>query len=227
MQQRSTLNARDPASIDLNIRSLRVFLAVEEAGSMVSAARVLGSSKSTVSQHIANLEEALGTAVLDRSARPLTLTPAGRVLRRHALSILGAVSAARAELLELDTATLSRIRLGIIDDLDATLTPELVHHLSQRYPASSVSACSGLSDVLSGKLIRREVDIVVTGRPPLDESIFEARALLREPYVLACARGLLDDAEDVIARLRDAPFVRYSRACRSARPSKPICGASD
>src|SRR3546814_10973483 len=69
-----------PQSFDL--RSLRVFVMVAEAGGMTSAARQLGLTQSSVSQIVGNLEEALGSALFDRSVRPLALTAARSEARR-------------------------------------------------------------------------------------------------------------------------------------------------
>ena len=204
------ISARDYDAADLNLRALRVFLAVEEAGAIAAAAQRIGASKSTVSQQISALEHDLGSRLFDRAARPLRLTPAGTVLRRHAHQILNAVSAARLELMELNLSALPELRLGIIDDLDASITPDLVGHLSELYPQCLLSAVSGLSDQLSAALERRAADIVVTGEPPGDPQVFEVHPLLREPYVLVCAKGALSGARDVREALATLPFVRYT-----------------
>ena len=51
---------------------IEVFLATAEEGAISAAARRLGVSPSAVSQQLSSLEAALGTALLDRSARPMT-----------------------------------------------------------------------------------------------------------------------------------------------------------
>src|SRR3546814_7749864 len=75
-----------PQSFDL--RSLRVFVMVAEAGGMTSAARQLGLTQSSVSQIVGNLEEALGSALFDRSVRPLALTAAGTTLYERGRTML-------------------------------------------------------------------------------------------------------------------------------------------
>lgn len=206
------ISARDYDAADLSLRALRVFLAVEEAGSIVVAAERLQASKSTVSQQVTNLEEALGSALFDRSARPMTLTPAGMVLRRHAHEILNAVSAARLELMEMNLSTMAELRLGIVDDLDASITPDLVAHLSTRYPQCLFTASSGLSDDLTTRLVDRKSDIVLTADPPRDPQVFDVMPLLREPYVLVTAKGTIDCDGELLPQLTALPFVRYNAA---------------
>ena len=83
---------------------------------MTLAAARIGASRSAVSQQITNLENTLGAGLVDRTARPLTLTPVGHILRRHAHRVLEALSDARTELMEVSLSALAELRLEIIDD---------------------------------------------------------------------------------------------------------------
>ena len=74
---------------------VEIFLAVAEEGAISAAARRLGVSPSAISQQLTGLEAALGAVLLDRSARPMRLTPAGAMFRRHAQVILNAEAEAR------------------------------------------------------------------------------------------------------------------------------------
>src|SRR6476619_1242857 len=81
---------------------LRTFVAVARAGSFSQAARELGYTQSAVSQHIAALETALSTTLLQR--RPVMPTEAGARLLEHAAAILLRLDAARADLQRLAVA---------------------------------------------------------------------------------------------------------------------------
>lgn len=70
----------------VNSSHLRTFIAVASAGSFSGAARVVHVSQSTVSLHVRQLEETLGTRLLDRD--PVQPTPAGQVLLRYASKLL-------------------------------------------------------------------------------------------------------------------------------------------
>lgn len=194
-----------------SLRSLQVFMAVEEAGSMAAAAERLSASPSAISQQITNLEAEIGTRLFDRAARPIALTPAGLRLRHHAQRILEAVSDARADLMELNLSSLPTLRVAIIDDLDASITPELVARLKAQYPQCAVVASSGMSNSNTRELVVRDVDIAVTAELPEDVGAFDVFPLLREPFILVTARGALNDALPVLDQLRQLPMVAYNR----------------
>ena len=66
---------------------IEVFLAVTEERAISAAARRLGVSPSAISQQLTGLETALGAVLLDRSARPMGLTPAGTMFRCRSRSL--------------------------------------------------------------------------------------------------------------------------------------------
>src|SRR5258705_3233763 len=79
-------------------RRLRLLLELSRLGSMRSVADELGITTSTVSQQIAVLSREAGTALIEADGRRVRLTPAGRRLAGHAVTILAAVEAARLDL---------------------------------------------------------------------------------------------------------------------------------
>ena len=79
----------------MELRHLRYFVAVAEAGSLtVAAERKLHTSQPSLSRQIRDLEDEVGAQLLTRSARGIELTPAGRAFLDHARSVLSQVEAA-------------------------------------------------------------------------------------------------------------------------------------
>ena len=202
------VNHREPA--DINFKALSIFIAVVDEGSMARAATRLSMSPSGISQQITNLELAVGVKLFDRSARPIALTPAGALLRYHSDRILEVVANAQTELLELSLTTLREFRVGIIDDLDASITPDLVSVFQAAYPRCLISASTGRSDHLTASFMRRELDVVVTALLPHDTARFEVYPILREPFILVTAKGQLDPERPVMDQLDDMPFVAFN-----------------
>src|SRR5260221_11183860 len=79
----------------MELRSLRYFVAVADAGSLTGAAEErLHTSQPSLSRQIRDLEDEVGAQLLTRNARGIDLTPAGRAFLDHARSVLSQVEAA-------------------------------------------------------------------------------------------------------------------------------------
>jgi DNA-binding transcriptional LysR family regulator len=94
-----------------DVQRLRTFALVLDLGSISAAATVLGYTQSAVSQQLAAFEREVGTALVDRSRRPLRTTRAGAALRPHVERVLAAVTSAESELEGLRRGSASRLRL--------------------------------------------------------------------------------------------------------------------
>lgn len=82
----------------LDPRRILIFRIVAREGSVSAGARALGWTQPAVSQHIRQLEDEVGQALLLRSSQGVTLTEAGERLLRHADAIAGLLGSAEAEL---------------------------------------------------------------------------------------------------------------------------------
>ncbi|MDJ1007938.1 MAG: LysR family transcriptional regulator [Paracoccaceae bacterium] len=186
---------------------IEVFLAAAEEQSISAAAKRLGASPSAVSQQITNLEAALGAELLDRSARPLALTPAGALFLRRARAILNEAAEARAELAMADLSRLTRVNLGMIEDFDADVTPRLLADMAGELRHTRFLLETGASHRLMAKLEARALDMVVAAdlggaRPDWAE----VHPLLSEPFIAAVPTGV-GEVGDV---MRSMPFVQYT-----------------
>ncbi len=190
----------------ISLWGIEVFLACAEEGSVSAAARRLGASVSSVSQQLSNLEAALGAELIDRAQRPARLTPAGETFRRRAARIAQEAAEARAELAAPDLAALTRLRLGMIEDFDADVTPRLLSAMSAELARCQFLLETGASHRLLDQLDNRALDVVVaaeTGEPRADW--MEVHPLMAEPFVAAVARGTPEGAH-----LPSMPLVLYT-----------------
>src|SRR6476469_7173059 len=81
--------------VAMELRHLRYFVAVAEAGSLtVAAERILHTSQPSLSRQIRDLEDEVHAPLLKRSARGIELTPAGRAFLDHARLVLSQVEVA-------------------------------------------------------------------------------------------------------------------------------------
>jgi DNA-binding transcriptional LysR family regulator len=183
---------------------IEVFLTCAEEGAISAAARRLGVSPSAVSQQLASIEGALGAVLLDRAVRPMGLTPAGQMFRRHAQVILNAEAEARADLARADLAGLTTLRLGMIEDFDAEVTPRLLTALSRDLKGCRFLLETAASHRLHEALEARALDLVVAadgGEAPAQDWR-EVHPLMSEPFVAVAPRGMEAGP--------DAPFIQYT-----------------
>lgn len=196
----------------ITLKALEIFEAVAETGTVAKAAERTGLSLPAVSQQLANLEASLGSPLLDRAHRPLRMTPAGRLFLTRARDALRQIRQAQAELAVLDIAHLRSLRLGVIDDFDAEVTPQLVIALAKSLKNCEFRLTTGPSHEIVAALAARQLDIVIAAVPPEAAQGVIEFPLLRDPYVLAVPRGFSLPKGQEIQALAPLPFLRYDRA---------------
>lgn len=192
---------------------IEVFLAIAEERSISAAARRLGASNSSTSQQLSNIETALGTRLVDRSARPLGLTPAGELFRRRARVIVDEADQARAELAMGDHAELSRLRLGMIEDFDADVTPRFLGEMAESFTRTRFLLETGPSHRLNDQLDARALDVIVAADIGAPADWMEVHPLIEEPFVAAAPRGVGGGLD----ALRALPLIQYSTRHRMGR----------
>lgn len=190
---------------------IEVFAAAAEERSISAAARRLGASPSAVSQQISNLEQALGAALLNRSARPMTLTRAGELFRKRAQAILNEAAEARAELAAADLSQLSRFNIGMIEDFDADVTPRLLAELGSAWGRTTRFLLeTGASHRLYDLLEARALDLIVAADTGALAPWMEVHPLLEEPFVAAVPKGLCPEGRPSLETVAGLPLIQYT-----------------
>lgn len=123
----------------LDVRRLRVLREVAAQGSFSAAAEALSYTQSAVSQQIAALEREAGSQLVERSARGVTMTDAGRALVGHADAILARLADAEDELHAIAGLRGGRLRLAAFPSACATLMPLAVARFRERHPGVDLS----------------------------------------------------------------------------------------
>ena len=214
----------------ITLWGVEVFAAVAQERSISAAARRLGASPSSVSQQISNLEEALGVRLLERRARPMALTPEGAVFRRRAQAILNEAAQARIELARMDAEVLQELRLGMIEDLDSSVTPALLSRLAEEMGAARFRLETGASHRLLDLLESRAADLVVAAEMGAAAEWMEVFGLMEEPFVAVVPAGIAAEAaepanggpqgqggEALRARLLEMPMIHYTTSHHMGR----------
>lgn len=117
------------------LRSMEVFLAVIDRGTLSAAAATLGLSPSMVSTHLTNLETELRVRLLNRTTRRLSLTDEGAIYHVHCRQILDEISSVESDLAGKGGTPRGRLRLDIPTTIAQQLIMPLLPEFRRRYPA--------------------------------------------------------------------------------------------
>src|SRR4051794_40414058 len=128
----------------MNVHDLEAFVAVVETGSISGASARLNLTQPGVTRRIQNLEDRLGTAVLDRQTKPLRPTSSGRGAYEQGRRVLRSLEDLKASLTPQGDVR-GEFRLGIMPYLsDAALALPL-DRLRQEFPQLTLRITSGWS----------------------------------------------------------------------------------
>lgn len=199
----------------IDLRLLRIFVTVARFGNMTSAARELGLTQSAVSQSVRQLEELLGTVLVDRERRPIALTPAGSLLDQRGKRLLEDACTLFTTVRETASQHSQEIRIGLLDSFAATVGTGLIRTLGAT--AVRLSVLSGLAFELGEAFASRRLDMLVTSDPMAGADGVERNALLREPFVMLLPASHADLRELPLACIaRALPLVRFNRGSHIA-----------
>jgi DNA-binding transcriptional LysR family regulator len=124
----------------MELREMRAFVAVVEAGGLSAAARRLHVSQPALSQTVTALERQVGVQLLVRSSTGVRPTEAGRTLLAEARAVLARHDQALATLARFTAGGGTVLRLGIPLELPADLLSAALDDLARAYPATRVHA---------------------------------------------------------------------------------------
>lgn len=118
----------------MDIKTLQYFIAVVESTSITKAAKILHISQPPLSQQIKQLEIELGTQLLERGPRCITLTSAGETLYRRAKNIVSFTEDTCREIQNIGNGSSGHIAIGIISSFDPKLLSEILSQFYSEYP---------------------------------------------------------------------------------------------
>jgi LysR family hca operon transcriptional activator len=203
----------------MELRHLRYFVAVAEAGGLTGAAhRKLHTSQPSLSRQIRDLEEEVGAQLLTRRARGVELTPAGRTFLDHARLVLLQVDAAGEAARRVAHPSKPCFTMGFLTGHELTWTPEALRILRDELPNINVMISSQYSPPLAEAISKGNVDAGFLRREQgVPDVAF--RTLVKEPLVVVmpsdhalAARKAISPGdlvgETFVGVSRTAPVVR-------------------
>ncbi|MEM8750300.1 MAG: LysR family transcriptional regulator [Pseudomonadota bacterium] len=195
---------------DSDLKRLELFQLAASLGSVRAVASETGLSMSTVSYHLSALEDDLGVALIDHKRRPMVLTSAGRVYLKHIEDALQLIRRARAEATAGDALQMRNLRLGLIEDFDSDIGPELAVHLADVMPHCSFQHQTRLSHEILDLVRRRRLDMGLANSGAEDIGDAQEFPMLRDPFALALPVDSTMNPQAFMEGESSLPFLRYS-----------------
>ncbi|MEO7397475.1 MAG: LysR family transcriptional regulator [Ilumatobacteraceae bacterium] len=179
----------DPAQLDLplgmEVRHLAALEAIARTRSFSQAAALLGYAQSAISQQMATLERVVGHKLIERPGgpRPVSLTPAGEVLLRHAAHITARLGAAKADLDALAAGDAGSLRVGTFQSASTRLLPPTLNGFREHWSRITVALSNQSSGTILEEMIRAgQLDLAFSDAGPQTAPL-DAVPLIADPYV--------------------------------------------
>jgi DNA-binding transcriptional LysR family regulator len=195
--------------IDIDSRRLRLFVEVVRQGGFSQAAKAVSATQPTVSKAIKQLEGELGVVLLDRAGHRSEPTAAGRIVYRHATTLLNETGDLMAELDELQGLKRGTLILGFPRIGTSALFAQLFANFRSQYPGVEVELVVHDGRRLEELLRGGEVDLAVLMHPIPDG--FDTQHVRTDPLMVLLPRdhALAGRPSVRMDKLADLPLILF------------------
>jgi len=212
----------------LDLDLLRAFVAVARAGSFTRAGDTLFRSQSAISLQIRKLEQILGERLFRRTARSVTLTPAGERLMSYAERMLSLHDEALSAFREAEVSGL--VRLGTPEDFATAHLPGVLARFAEAHPGLQLEVTCDLTLNLMDLFHAGRLDVALVKREP--SAAVEGQRVWSEPLVWVGADDSAFETQQITPLVvSPEPCVYRKRAvdalARAGGRSRPayVCGS--
>ncbi len=174
----------------LNIRHLRVLVALDDHRNVGRVAAYLNVTQPAVSKTLAMLESGLGMQLFMRGRRGMEPTDAGACLVRHAREILSRLNEAGIELRDIAEGQVGQVSLGVLPSAAVVLVPRLIARQESNVASVAISVTEGTMATLLPALRAGDIDMTVgvLPTPPLGPE-FGTEVLMEDPIAVVVRRN--------------------------------------
>lgn len=171
--------------MNVNLRQLRVFLAVARQRHFRRAAEQLHLSQPAVSRHVAELEAELAVRLFDRSTREVVPTEAGRYLESAIERVLDELEGVLDHVHAEGERKRGKVHIASVPTLSASLMPQCIADCAREYPELTIQMHDQAQTLVLDSVRGGEVDFGIAIEPP-DTGEFDREVIMHDPFCLAC-----------------------------------------
>ena len=173
---------------ELDLRDLRYFEAIADAGHVGRAAGLQHRSQPAMTGAVRRLEAKLGTPLFERAGRGIRLTAAGEALHARARSLRIAATEAVREVADVGSGRAGVVRIGMVPTAARYLMPPLCAHFLADSPDLAFKTVIANNDVLHAALKAGDLDLAVNIAAVVDDEI-AYHTIFRDECVVVARRG--------------------------------------
>lgn len=174
-------------------QQMKYFIAVVDEHSFTLAAEKCNISQSAISQQIKELNQTIGTPLLERQGRSFELTPAGKYFYRQALTIVNQVEQALKNTRQIANNEQNEyiLKLGYLQMFGTTEFLRAVTVFTEQYPEVKVNITSGQHDQLFKLLREDRIDLDFSDQRRALSDEYNNEFLTKAPLMVNIAKGIL------------------------------------
>jgi DNA-binding transcriptional LysR family regulator len=172
----------------VELRQLRYFIAVAEERSFSRAAQRLHVSQPPLSTQIMSLEQELGTRLLERSNRGVSLTAAGSIFLDEMRAVLARLEHGKMRTKQAGRGDVGRLAIGFVSIADYGVLPPALKDFRAKFPGVEVQLHEMTTDTQIRELRAGRLDLGIA-LAPIQESDLGFQSLQREELMLAVPTG--------------------------------------
>lgn len=212
----------------LNTHRLRILREVHARGTINAAAEALFLTPSALSHQLAVLEREMGVALLERTARSVSLTPAGERLVAHSETILAQCEEAIADVAHFRDEVTGKLRLSVFQTAAQAFALRATNVVRDSYPALEIFVLEMVSFLTFPALKSGQIDVAIAHEwdfePAVSDAGIERHHLYSEPVSVLLPPGHRLARRDI--RMKDLAEESWCVAQESASSRQAVVGAA-
>ena len=190
----------------MNLRALRYFVAIADAGSLTAAAAAVGVAQPALTRQLRELEADLGVQLLLRLPRGVRLTPAGVTLYESAQRLLAEAARVRQQLAQRQADPRPEVALGASPTLTRVLLPGLFESCLRAVSGIELRVREAFTPTLLDWLERGLIDMAIVTNPEPGRPL-SLLPLLGEPFALVSHPALKIGPVVTVRQLAALPLL--------------------
>jgi DNA-binding transcriptional LysR family regulator len=193
----------------MELRHLRYFIAVAEAGNLSRAAENLCIAQPPLSVQIRQLEEELGGPLFLRYAKGVRLTPAGEALLPEARELMDRAERLSRLTRQVEAPPPGKLSIGLVPSAFSIVVPPLMEELRRQMPQLEVELSEMISSDQAEAIAGGRIDGGIARNPTRQANVVVARRM-RDPFCLAVRSGSSRATQVSLRSMVNETFIAFA-----------------